>query len=261
VSVEEKLPPSFQYGFDKDCTGWNPLPPGWWKDFHYYSANNHPLHGIIMCSPLHPLSWIERLWMEIATIGFTTTTLVLHDRWVTGHHCPVENFCIFNHNEFLFSMLLVTIPSIIIWWTLFILFTCKCGHVNGARSTPEEEKKAWVKRTVGATLGYILCIVGLVILFEFLWEFDYETRDMRKYVRLMVKGRIKSYLIFWCLCLFLYFNPIIAWGTTDPDKPQSKIGDLIGLGQWRIEKQRFQVRCVSVANKRKTQRHTERGLE
>jgi len=260
LQIDDKLPKFFQVGFDPDCEGWNPFPPGWWKDFHYYSANNHPLHGILMCSPVHPLSWVERFWMEIATIGFTTLTGVLQDRWVLHNKYPEQ--LAFLHNPFMFSLVLVTIPGMMIWWTLFLLFTCKSGHINKASSTPAEERSAWKKRTFAATVGYILCVLGLMMLLWFCTYFHYTTINaMWPYYRLVIVGRIKSYIICSGLALFLYFNPVIAWGTTDPEKPQLGLGDLVGLGQWRIEKQRFQVRCISVANKRKTRRHTDRGLE
>jgi len=252
--LSEKTPRSFQYGRDPDCKGWNPIPQGWWKDFHYYSANNHPLHGIFMCDPYHPLSWIERVWMEVATVGFSTLTSVLHERWVTDELVPSR--VAFLSQPFAFSLVMVTIPGMIIWWTLFLLFTCKCGHVNKAGATPEEERKAWWLRVIGATLAYILCAIGLACLVEFFIKFDYKTRDVRHFLKIVVMGRIKSWIIFWCLMLFIYFNPFLAWGTTNPDEKQSGIGDLIGLGQWRIEKQRFQVKCVRVSQKEAARQKT-----
>merc|ERR1711879_441831 len=56
-------------------------------------------------------------------------------------------------------------------------------------------------------------------------------------------GRLKGYVIGWLSMVLIYFNPLVAWGQTDPVGGMC-IGDLIGLGQWRIEKQRFQTLCL-----------------
>merc|ERR1712083_710425 len=59
-------------------------------------------------------------------------------------------------------------------------------------------------------------------------------------------SRLTGYLIPWAMMLSLYFNPFIAFGQPDPYAEKSckyyiaMVGDLIGLGQWRIEKQFFQ---------------------
>merc|ERR1712048_1532716 len=76
---------TFQVGCDYDqATESNciSMPPGWWADLCYYSANQHPLHGIFACDPVHPLNWFERLQMEIATIAFTFFTLYIEHQWI-----------------------------------------------------------------------------------------------------------------------------------------------------------------------------------
>jgi len=260
ASIPEKLPAPacFQAGKDTDCKSWHPFPPGWWEDVSYYSANNHPLHGIFMCDPIHPLSWIERVCMEIATWGFTMGTSVMHDRWVDEEHYPHKPINLkFLHDEFCFSMLVVTIPSMVVWWTLFLLFTCKCGQVNLAHSSRKEVRRAKWTRFIGASLAYLCCFAGIAYTLGFFMMFNYGNRRIGKYVWQLVKARLKSYAIFWFLIFFVYFNPLISWGTPDPNKPQTGIGDLIGLGQWRIEKQRFQVRCARVAFMRHEARRRE----
>lgn len=244
------LPKCFQVGFDLDCDGWNPIPQGWLKDLLYYSANNHPLHGILMCDPIHPLSWIERVWMEVATMGFTTFTAALQDRWVNDNLAPVQ----FLSHPVAFGLVMVTIPGMVIWWTLFLLFTCKCGQVNEAMSTEDEIERGRKLTCGGATMAYVLCTLGLACLVHFFVTFEYRMRDVRILCRLVLMSRIKSYIISWVMFVFMYFNPLVAWGTPDPTKPQTGLGDLIGLGQWRIEKQRFQVKCVIAAHTNTTER-------
>jgi len=200
--------------------------------------------------------------MELAVWGFTMGTSVMHDRWVDGDHYPHKPIDLkFLHDERNFNMLMVTIPSLIVWWTLFLLFTCKCGQVNHAHSTQKQINRAWWKRVVGASLAYFFCAAGILYTLWFFYSFNYtdSSKSISLYITRLVKGRLKSYLIFWCLIFFVYFNPLISWGTPDPNKPQTGIGDLIGLGQWRIEKQRFQVRCARVAEMRQEARNRERG--
>jgi hypothetical protein len=58
-----------------------------------------------------------------------------------------------------------------------------------------------------------------------------------------MQGRALSYIYSWLLALGVYFNIFIAWGQPDLHGTFSigdKIADLVGLGQWRVEKRRFQ---------------------
>merc|ERR1719343_416636 len=54
----------------------------------------------------------------------------------------------------------------------------------------------------------------------------------------VVRGRLQGYLLFWIIQFGIYFNLFVAWGQTDPAGGCS-LGDYVGLGQWRIEKQRY----------------------
>lgn len=189
--------------------------------------------------------------MEIATWGFTLGTSLMHRRWVKENHAPLE----FLSDEQTFSMLMVTIPGLIVWWTLFLLFTCKRGQVNHAHSTQVQTKKAWWMRCVGASFAYFFCVAGVAYtIYFFVEKVLNKNQEVEPYLERLVIARLKSYLLFWFLIFFVYFNPLISWGTPDPNKPQTGIGDLIGLGQWRIEKQRFQVKCARVADMRQKAR-------
>jgi len=186
--------------------------------------------------------------MEIASMGFVVWSSVLRDRWTTTNydgysHAPVP----FLADPFWFSLIMVTIPSMILWWSLFLLFTCKCGTVNRAEVTIAEAKKKTGLRLAGQVAGYFL--TGFFCLSLAVWSFvviKLDLTDVPCAIPYVFAGRAKAYLTYWLLFL-IYFNPFVAWGTPDPDKPQTGIGDLIGVGQWRIEKQRFQVKCVYVA--------------
>jgi len=193
---QEVLPSCFQVGLDPDCTSWwNPFPQGWWPDVWYYSANNHPLHGIFMCDPIHPLSWIERVCMELATLGFTCWTAVLQYRWVTEDPDASRSPFPFLQNPLIFSLVMVTIPGMIMWWTLFLLFTCKCGQVNKARTSRKATNKAKILRGVGATIAYILCTVGVLCLLYFFFAHlatDMKSVDITYWLPIVVKARVTS---------------------------------------------------------------------
>lgn len=65
-----------------------------------------------------------------------------------------------------------------------------------------------------------------------------------EYIQLVAAGRVKGYIISWVLFLLLDFNVLVAWGQTNPDGPFC-LGDLIGIGKWRIEKQKLQHCCIT----------------
>merc|ERR1711974_461380 len=58
-----------------------------------------------------------------------------------------------------------------------------------------------------------------------------------------LRGRVTSYIFAWAMMVGVYFNPFVAWGQPDP-AGKLCAGDYIGIGQWRVEKQRFQGLCV-----------------
>merc|ERR1719198_761310 len=66
---------------------------------------------------------------------------------------------------------------------------------------------------------------------------------------MIFQSRLLGYVINASMSGGVYFCAIAAWG--DPRPPQDAklasvggIGDLVGIGQWRIEKQKFQAVCV-----------------
>mmetsp|Transcript_96461 Transcript_96461/g.273156 ORF Transcript_96461/g.273156 Transcript_96461/m.273156 type:complete len:612 (+) Transcript_96461:105-1940(+) len=235
---------AMQVGCDPDLERptYNPFPAGWWADFCYYSANNHPLHGILACDPVHPLSWIERLAMELATIGMSHFSAGLHQSWVVEGRAPLALLA----NGAVFSLVMVTLLGMAMWWTLFLLFACKCGQVDASQATRARQRSARALRCAGATVAHSLCALGIGAL---VWQ-SFLGWDVGL---LVARARLQSYVIFWLLMAFVYFNPVVAWGTPDPSKPQSGPGDLIGLGQWRIEKQRFQALCLQALERRRAQ--------
>jgi len=80
---------------------------------------------------------------------------------------------------------------------------------------------------------------------------------------LACKGRVKAWFITWALYVFLQFNLFLAWGNTDPTSNGCffpAVGDIVGLGQWRIEKQRFQRQIVSALAKMEAQWSIQRNI-
>jgi hypothetical protein len=234
--------PCFQLGLDPEwasCRG----------DFLFYSANNHPLHGIFCCSPDHPLSRPERMAIEIVTVLFSYFTLWLAER--QGEQSFLE--------AFIFSFLYVTLPGIILWWMLFLLFTCpKLGIVDEAMSSKSDIKRAYRWRFAGATLGYVLlvCIFVCVLALCAIKDLGFWTKAL-----MVVRGRAKGYIIFWFLQIFFYFNPVVAWGQPGGEATTlGFIGDCVGLGQWRIERQRFQSICASALQEWEKRMHREQLL-
>lgn len=236
---------TFQIGFEKDLLGssWNPVPLGWWADLYYYSANNHPIHGILACDPNHPLSREERVGMELSTIGFSFFSAELQASWVEDHHAPLK----FLEVPLVFSLIIVTLPGIVIWQVLFFFFTCpNCGFVNNAHAAGDEVQKAKRWSCVAAVIAWCLLslgiIGGIIHLVLSIIKHHEDTGRVSKHLELVFFGRLRGYVIAWLTMLLISFNPLVAWGQPNPAGTPS-LGDYIGVGQWRIEKQRFHWFC------------------
>jgi len=232
---------TFQLGRDPDCVGSSWLPPGWSSDFCYYSANNHPLHGIFACDPKHRLSRLERIGMEFATFGLAITTSRLERIWVQEGQAPLQVLS----NPRVFSLVVVTLPGLLLWHTLWFLFTCPRCNVDKARSSVAVIKRAKRWKWAGAFLGHSLLWLGFASIVA--WRMRHSQEGGWNRPELLA-ARLQGYLVTWVCMLVFYLNPFVAWGQPDP-KGKPVAGEIIGLGQWRIEKQRFQLRCVETLDK------------
>lgn len=228
----------FQVGLDREyCECW--------PDFWYYSANYHPLHGIFSGAPDSILSWRMRLALEVVTITFSYFTF-----WLAEYNERRSLLNIFDKenpdhigNKIFFNLLVVTLPGMALWWILFLLFNCpKLGVVDEALSTKEQIEKARCCRCTGIAIAWILV---LLVVAGVVWASCWRDLGWLTIIIVVVRGRVKGYLVSWFLQTFVYFNPLVAWGEVGEEPTAfGTIGDLIGLGQWRIERQKFKLRCA-----------------
>mmetsp|Transcript_29002 Transcript_29002/g.76664 ORF Transcript_29002/g.76664 Transcript_29002/m.76664 type:complete len:537 (-) Transcript_29002:17-1627(-) len=241
----------------------------WWSDLYYYSANNHALHGIFSCDPASRLSSFERLSMEVGNIGFLCLLELLRYRWVTLEEAPF----LFLLNPRLFQFFVVTIPGMIYFRVCYKLFTCSCGIVH-AEASNSARQKGKIYTTLGAAMGYSLVAAGILALIwvhhqcsggEVLtttvqpsspWDVPppsvpipytaYHSCLHSCYIPVLL-ARLYGYLLSWLLMMMITFNPSAAFGQPDPTHDPIWIAEIIGLGQWTIEKQRFQMHCLNAA--------------
>jgi len=235
---------TFRIGWDRDLhrKSWNPIPPGWLEDLWFYSANNHPLHSIFSCDTMNPCNYLDRLAMELGTVGLTLFTLGKHELWVVEGKAPHWLLA----EPQVFNLTMVTVPGLIIWWVLFLSFSCPViGYVDESSATTAECQRAEVVRTSTTIFGYAFVVLGLSAL-----VIPQIGCSFTEHWYVLVSGRLKGYVISTLLMVFVYFNPLIAWGQPNPGE-SSNIGDLIGLGQWTIEKQKFQAICKAALRKLK----------
>lgn len=220
---------SWQLGFDDDC-GDAIIPPGWLADLLFYSANNHPLHGIFSADPEHRLSRKERAAMEVATVSFTVISAQLTDLWVVKEAAPMRVLS----DPFVFSIVIVTIPGMLMWKVLFTLFTCPCAFVDKSRAEQSAINRSRMLTSISEAIAYSLIVLGVISLVCHILN---ATADGNRAVTIasVIGGRLHSYIISWVSMTLLAFNPLVAVPI-----------DSIGLGQWRIEKQRFQTRCLDI---------------
>mmetsp|Transcript_55800 Transcript_55800/g.155572 ORF Transcript_55800/g.155572 Transcript_55800/m.155572 type:complete len:456 (+) Transcript_55800:92-1459(+) len=236
-AVARRPPKTLQVGIDEDC-GMALLPPGWQSDLWYYSSNNHPLHGIFASDPLHRLSRPERLAMELATISFTLLTVRLNDWWVVQGVAPMEALA----DPIIFNLVVVVIPGMLLWWLLFVLFTCPCAFVDKSRVQRSRMDRLNRCQRLSEGTAYLLVALGMAgLLWPVLEIGAVGSGADRMYTVFM--GRLNSYGISWLIMVLVQFNPVVSWGQPDPQGPTC-LGDYIGLGQWRVQKQLFQMRCL-----------------
>jgi len=246
ATMSKITPGGLQVGRDPDCAGrWCLVPEGWLSDLYYYSANNHPLHGMIACDPSHLLTRRERVCMELATLGYSLVCERLVTTWIEEENAPVPLL----KDKWVFSVAVITFPSMAIYFTMRLLFTCpELGVVNSATASRAELTKAALCTRAGSLVAYVLLMVGL--LFSFTMSDLRVCLEGREACRLshvtldVLWGRVRSYMLSWLLTVAVYFNLFMAWGQPDPRRHASCLGDWVGLGQWRIEKQRFRAQCV-----------------
>lgn len=246
---------TLQFGIDADCSRYSRrwfIPPGWWKDLVYYSANNHPLHGIVSCDPTGRLDNCERGMIELATCGLSLVNQNLKLAWIEHkRHTFIEGAVppLALRHPLIFSILVVTIPGVLIWYALYFLFTMpKCGMVNEALASREEITRAFRINRFGEICGYMIVLLSVAVI---IWRVIVNPHGVWENLLVVLFARLQGYLYAWLFMVFITFNPIMAWGQPDPSGPFCA-GDLLGLGQWRVEKQKFQVSCFRALKSRKS---------
>jgi len=192
------------------------------------------------CNAANPCTSFDRLAMEIGTMGLTLFTLKKHQLWVVEGEAPYWWLA----HPGVFNLVMVTVPGLIIWWLLFLLFSCpRIGYVDESIASPSQVRRAYWINIFFAIIGYAHVAIGVLAVFH-----PQSNCDVWNYWRDVISGRLKGYFISSMLMVFVYFNPLIAWGQPNPGSPLH-MGDLIGLGQWTIEKQKFQAVCRLALNK------------
>jgi len=221
-------------------------PRGWAEDLHYFSANHHALHGIFATDPENPLTRQERVAMELAALGWSMFSSLVVKRVArspllgivaTQGAGPRE---LTTHPLF-FDFLFVTLPGMIMWRVLYLLFTCPgCGYADPTFASNAQLKQANFKRHVGAAIGYILIFCGIVGLLQCL-----RTASTDAMLE-VITCRVWGYVVSWSILLCVPFNPFLVVGQPDPMRFRESTLPFT-IGAWRLQKQRFQGLCVLIA--------------
>jgi hypothetical protein len=196
------------------------------------------------------ISTLCYMYMSVYVLNESQHCPTGDDRAPTGINSAAEQLeWIKTHkNDFGFvtNLLYVTLPGMVLWYILSFLFTMPCANVNEASDSPAEIHRGRIVRRVGAVTGHLITLLGfagLAMVMIYLQDSDH----FKESLILVARGRIKGYLIAWILMVSVCFNPFAALGNTDPDQSSytvlDKLCDCVALGQWRIEKMRFQNLC------------------
>lgn len=226
---------------------------GWWADLFYYSCNFHPLHGIFSCDANNRLERIDRVFMELSTIAFCLWTA--HER---NHRSDTHTFLDdIEHDERIYSIVAITLPGYVIWYTLFFLFTMPLPCAVADESVDDRAKVQCARTiaSIGDAVGIFAVIVMLVFAgYRLLFHLSVDPLDKKMFLQILI-GRLLSYGLSWFLMVAVYFNPFVLWGSTDPLKTSclTCLADLIALGQWTAEKQKVLITCSRILSKRTTE--------
>eukprot|EP01065_Artemidia_motanka_P033107 TRINITY_DN40077_c0_g1_i1.p1 TRINITY_DN40077_c0_g1~~TRINITY_DN40077_c0_g1_i1.p1 ORF type:complete len:502 (+),score=133.11 TRINITY_DN40077_c0_g1_i1:65-1570(+) len=237
------------------------FPPGYWGDFLYFSANNHPIHAIFSCDPNHRLNKSDRVILEFTTIFFAFFMTELRHEWVTEQQAPLD----FLTNPTLFGLCIVTVPSMVLFKVLTMLFTCPCGNWDASTESPDVVSRKRNLSLIAALTGWLIIlaltvffVLHLVSLFQTIHACHHATvssadcdATLTRYDRnrlTVFLSRLQAYAMFWLVAFCTTFNPFFAFGSWSDPK---HIGNMIGIGKWRLQKQVFKRKChdISVAKK------------
>mmetsp|Transcript_54365 Transcript_54365/g.151733 ORF Transcript_54365/g.151733 Transcript_54365/m.151733 type:complete len:557 (-) Transcript_54365:380-2050(-) len=228
------------------------FPRGYWKDFYYYSSNNHPLQGIFVCDRFHPFDWKERTMLELSTwcssyvVLYLIATPKIYHIVVGAHGARFVN-------RHLFNLMFATVPGMAWYFLLYFLYTVPCGQIDESKTSVAEANRKAKVRLMCEFAAHALVIMSFILPFA-CGLLDDDTRQRAQthdsYSELLVavmSGRLKAYIIAWLVMFFVYFNPLVAVGDPNPlgEKTlMSKLVDGLALGQWRMEQMRFKALCV-----------------
>lgn len=231
---------------------------GWAEDYLYFCANTHPFFGIFFCDTEHALSSEERFVMELTTI-IMSFSAVYFKKQVENGNPPMGWEAL--EDPTIFSIVIVTMPGLLLWQILFMLFTTPgIGYVDICKSSDEAIQKAYRIRTIGGVIGWAIVILGaLTCVPIFVWP------NLGR-LGMLLTARLSGYVIAFVIPLCKAYNPVIALGQPDPYNTGFKtqagglnwayIFGMGGLGQWRIEKQKAQAifaKCVEL-------KYTKKGM-
>mmetsp|Transcript_150342 Transcript_150342/g.277271 ORF Transcript_150342/g.277271 Transcript_150342/m.277271 type:complete len:218 (+) Transcript_150342:3-656(+) len=177
--------------------------------------------------------------MEMGAIGISIITVHLKNLWAMEHHAPITEL----RHPVVFNLVVVTLPAILTWHVLYYLFVCPHLHLDESRNYRARAMRARRISCVGETIAYIIVAIGCL---SDIWMFIaliYGISMTNLHIWAVLFGRIGGWIFSWLYMVLVIFNPFIAWGQPDPTG-RCSLGDVIGLGQWRIEKQRFQTLCI-----------------
>ena len=205
----------------------------YWQDYLQFFNNNHPVFGMCLCHPLHPLQRGHRVWMLIASFSFglAATNIVylyyvVHDDEVDKVLLDIElNDVSFGDVHALtvtygmltlwtFGGLLHTIFDVLMWY----LAACACFMTGVSCSKRSNFKLIGMYSVIAITAILIVLAVFVVTLrgaYEQRLRFMEEGKSMEDFSWLdLTKVHNYSFLIGYVIELFLvYFcyYPIIIF--------------------------------------------------
>jgi hypothetical protein len=133
------------------------MPLGWWEDYVFFMRNFHPLFSICFAHAQHPILLRDRLMLELAVQAYCFA--MMEYTLIGEEDARRSSSVIWWYME---MTCYVTIPSILLWWSLYGCLACPCLQRENACVFCSQKNK----RNLGL-LGqsfYPLCLAASAVL-------------------------------------------------------------------------------------------------
>merc|ERR1711957_369056 len=122
----------------------------------------------------------------------------------------------------------------------------------GAGESSKKVRRAEAEENVCDQVGRVISVAVIAVTcFRVATESQRGLGDPTIWIR-MCTSRLQAYAFAWTMMVCIYFNPFIAFGSVEPLEKRKWLlygADMIGLGQWVLERKKVIATCGMLPKK------------